>query len=81
MIPTFGNLYKMDKLVRNFRIKEGLAAETSGGLLIVMEKNVVKPFIDRLRSEYNIESWDIGYVSKGSKRAIIKEDAKFIEKW
>ena len=80
-IPTFGNLYKMDKLVRNFQLKEGLAAETSGGLLIVMEANVVQPFIDKLKSEHNIESWDIGYVTNGSKKVIIKQDAKFIENW
>lgn len=47
----------MDNLVRNFKLKEGLAAETSGGLLIVLDKNVVENFQDDLRNEYGIESW------------------------
>lgn len=36
----YGNLYQLDKLVRNFKIKEGLSAETSGGLMIILENSI-----------------------------------------
>lgn len=37
-IPVIGNLHQLDGLVRNFKMKEGLAAETSGGLMIVIKE-------------------------------------------
>jgi len=37
-MPVIGNFYKVDGLVRNFRMKEGFSAETSGGLLVVISK-------------------------------------------
>ena len=44
-LPVMGNLYKFDKLVRDFKMKKGLAAETSGGLLIVLKNNITEEFI------------------------------------
>ena len=36
--PTLGGLHKYDKIARDFKYKEGKAAETSGGLLISLAK-------------------------------------------
>ena len=43
-LPIFGNMHKLDKIVRDFKLKEGYAAETSGGLFIVMNKDIVEEF-------------------------------------
>ncbi len=40
-LPIYRNLLSVEGKVKNFRILEGTAAETSGGLLIVLPANVV----------------------------------------
>ncbi len=77
--PVFGNLWKLDNLVRNFKLEEGLAAETSGGLLIVMDKKIVDKFKEILFEQYGIESWEIGEVVKGSKKFIKSNKFSFLE--
>lgn len=77
--PVFGNLWKLDKLVRNFKLEEGLAAETSGGLMIVMDKNCEKEYRKTLLDKYGIESWVIGDVVKGNRKYVKSDDFKFLE--
>jgi hypothetical protein len=36
---------KIDKVVHNFKLVEGFSAETSGGILLVINKNDAKSFI------------------------------------
>ena len=79
-MPVFGNLFKMDNLVRNFKLKEGLAAETSGGLLIVIDKNESDNFKRELMEKYGIKSWTIGHVEKGKKETKL-ENVEFEEVW
>lgn len=78
-MPVFGNVHELDNLVRNFKLKEGYAAETSGGLMIVMEEDIVEEFMYNLKSNYGIESWEIGEVKEGNNQTIIREDVEFIE--
>lgn len=77
--PVFGNVWKLDKIVRDFKLEEGLAAETSGGLMIVMDKNVEEEYRRDLLETYGIESWVIGKVVKGNREYCKSKDFKFLE--
>lgn len=37
-LPIIKNVLKLDKLIHNFKLKEGYSAETSGGLLLCFDK-------------------------------------------
>jgi hypothetical protein len=39
--------------VRDFKLKEGLAAETSGGLFVLVPPESVNDFMNELKSKYN----------------------------
>lgn len=80
-LPVYGNLHLFDKLVRDFKLEEGLASETSGGLMIVLENQVVDQFMRELKEKFRIDSWKIGRVVKGSRKARLSEDKKFQEIW
>ena len=54
--PVYKNLIKIEHKVQDFKLMDGYAAETSGGLLICLPKNSVKPFMDELEKE-GINSW------------------------
>ena len=48
-LPIIRGLYKIEKVVRDFKIKEGFAAETSGGLAICIGKDKAKLLMSELR--------------------------------
>lgn len=72
-VPFFAGLPKYDKLVRNFKLKEGLAAETSGGLMIVISANRAVEFQNRLKAEAGQDCWIAGRVVAGNRTTIIGE--------
>lgn len=78
-VPVFAGLKDLDKVVRDFKLKAGLAAETSGGLLIVIEKAAAEEFKKELREKFGQESWVVGRVVKGSKKTVIDENTKFFD--
>lgn len=77
--PVLGPLYKYDKIVRDFKLKEGKAAETSGGLLLTLAKEKAKDFLDEFKSLTGNNAWVIGEVVEGKKKAIISKDVEFLE--
>lgn len=77
--PVLGPLYKYDKIVRDFKLKEGKAAETSGGLLLTLAKEKAKDFLDEFKSLTGNNAWVIGDVVEGKKKAIISKDVEFLE--
>ena len=44
----------------------------------MLQKSKYKDFMKELREEYGQESWEVGYVTKGLKKAIIKENVEVI---
>ncbi len=54
---------KIDKVVHNFKLVEGFSAETSGGILLVINKNDAKSFIQEMQ-EGGLNAWEIGQVLK-----------------
>lgn len=64
----------IDNTVRNYRLKEGLSAETSGGLLICLEKENAKQFIQEMHDN-GLEANYAGEVVKGTKQSFVLSDA------
>lgn len=72
-LPSYSVLPSLDKIVRDFRFKEGLAAETSGGLMISLPPDRVEDFCREMESKGE-KCWKIGKVIAGSGNAIISPD-------
>jgi selenide,water dikinase len=64
--------------VQNFKLLEGYSAETSGGILTMLEKSKVKDFINEHKEKYGQDVWIVGEVVKGSRKAVLRTDAKVI---
>lgn len=78
VLPAYSVLPSLDKLVRDFRFREGLAAETSGGLLISFPPDRVDGFIDEMKRRGR-EVWKVGRVVAGSRKARMAENLKVLE--
>jgi len=78
-LPVLADIAQLDKKIVNFKLAEGFSAETSGGLLICLEKEKVKDFIDEYTKTSGYEAWEIGQVTKGQNKAQIIDNVKFIE--
>ena len=70
--PVYKNLIKIEHKVQDFKLMQGYAAETSGGLLICLPENKYKQFMQELENE-GIKSWEIGYVREGNKTAVLEK--------
>lgn len=71
-LPTYSVLSNLDKVVRDFRFKEGLAAETSGGLLISLPADRVSAFTSDMQAS-NRSVWHVGKVVAGHRKARLAE--------
>jgi len=78
-IPVFEGLKKYDKLVRNFKLDQGLSAETSGGLLIVIEQEKADEFLKEFELMTGKKAWVCGKVIEGTRKTIINESTNFLE--
>lgn len=77
-LPILKNLIKLEKQARDFKFKEGLAAETSGGLLVAVKdpEGFIRDY-QLLTGEWG---WVIGEVVSGNKRgAKLEKNLKIIE--
>lgn len=76
--PVIKGVFDLDKKVRDFKLIEGLSAETSGGLLLAISSDNANNFIEELRQLDGTESWIIGEVVSGERKARI-QDLKILE--
>lgn len=76
--PCYPVLHKLDKIVRNFKFKEGLAAETSGGLLISFPQDRADSFVEEM-TKAGYGAWKMGKVIKGQRNAKIAENLEIQE--
>ena len=69
-LPSYSVLPSLDKIVRDFKYKEGYAAETSGGLMISLPADRVDSFIRgmELRGE---KCWKMGRIVHGTGKAVM----------
>lgn len=69
-LPCFKGLKDLDKIVRDFGLVEGKAAETSGGLLMSLPADSVAGF-QKDMADLNEDAWVVGKVVEGTGQAII----------
>lgn len=69
-LPGYSVLPSLDKIVRDFKYKEGLAAETSGGLMISFPADRVDDYIREMESRGE-KCWKIGKIVAGTGKAHI----------
>jgi len=50
----------------DFKLTQGYSAETSGGIMTMLEPAKAKDFVAELEQEYGQKSWIIGKVVNGS---------------
>ncbi|TMW60187.1 hypothetical protein Poli38472_000229 [Pythium oligandrum] len=79
-LPVIRNMVKVNDTIGNsFKLLEGLAAETSGGLLLCLPEANAEAFIKELRELDGKPAWVVGRVVPGSNDARIVPDFKVIE--
>lgn len=80
-IPCFKGLKDQDKIVRDFKQKEGLAAETSGGLLISLPQENVESYIKDMH-DLGESAWVVGDVVEGKSdkgKSYMRDDCVFVD--
>lgn len=73
-LPVISGMSTIDNTVRNYRLKEGFSAETSGGLLICLERENAKSFIKEMHDN-GLEANYAGEVVPGTKQSVVLADA------
>jgi len=63
----------------DFKVRQGFSAETSGGILTMMDPMNAREFIKEAAGEYGATTWIVGQVTKGSRKAIMREDAAVMQ--
>ena len=76
-LPVYGGLQGLDNLRRKYKIRQGLDPETSGGLLIVLDRKIVGEFQKTFRGDFGMESWIVGRVVKGNKQSTLDPQTHF----
>ena len=61
--------------IHDFKVTQGFSAETSGGILTMMRPDRARDFIKASLGEYGQTVWVVGSVTKGSRKAILREDS------
>jgi len=77
--PVIGDLYKYDKISRDFKFKDGKAAETSGGLLISLAKEKAQDFLGDFKELTGGDAWIVGEVLQGENKCHIDKNLDFVQ--
>ena len=79
-LPIIKNMVEVNKVIGNpFKLLDGFAAETSGGLLLCLPAENAKAFIQELCELDDKPAWIVGRVIAGSKDAYIVSSPTIIE--
>jgi len=79
-LPFLKNMVKADKEAGDvFKVTNGYAAETSGGLLLALPAEKAAEFQAELKSLDGHDSWIVGRVVPGSRSARMIDDLKLLE--
>jgi selenide,water dikinase len=82
-LPVLDHMNRVASIIASrgldFKLKEGLSAETSGGLLICLPKENAAAFCEEMQKLDGAPSWIIGDVVAGNRTAEILSDAKIID--
>lgn len=78
-LPVLRDIHKLEtEKVTTYKLFEGYAAETSGGLLVALSKDNVDGFIREMR-EAGLDAWKIGRVVEGHRTAEISKNYQLLD--
>eukprot|EP00826_Nyctotherus_ovalis_P050513 TRINITY_DN6191_c0_g1_i30.p1 TRINITY_DN6191_c0_g1~~TRINITY_DN6191_c0_g1_i30.p1 ORF type:complete len:141 (+),score=52.09 TRINITY_DN6191_c0_g1_i30:230-652(+) len=78
-LPVIHRMLRIHDKVVNYKLTEGFAAETSGGILMIVPSESVDQLLKDFKQMESKEAWIVGEVMKGEKKAYIEKDFKTIE--
>jgi selenide, water dikinase len=80
-LPVIKNSDLVEKNIMNFKLLKGYSAETSGGLMCILNEKYVDNFQKDLQNQFGEKSWVIGEVirTKEKSRAVIKDKPEIIQ--
>ncbi|XP_019647454.1 PREDICTED: selenide, water dikinase-like isoform X2 [Branchiostoma belcheri] len=79
-LPVIAKMAAVAKACGNmFQLLQGYSAETSGGLLICLPREQAASFCKDIEGEDKLQSWIIGIVEKGNRKARIIDKPRVIE--
>ncbi len=82
-LPLIDKMREVNDNILNFKLTEGYSAETSGGLLIMLDPTLVDGFIRDHKEIYGQDVWVVGDVCKAQDpekpAARIREDFEVIQ--
>lgn len=78
-IPTFKNVQLINDEIKNFKIRDGYSPETSGGLMLTINKENGKKFVEEMHQN-NENAWIIGEVCESDFNKVeLNANLEFIE--
>lgn len=78
-LPVIGKTDLIEKNIQDFKLSKGYSAETSGGLMCMINEKDVQNFQSDLKNYFGESSWIIGEVKKSdTSKASIAEDVEII---
>lgn len=78
-LPIIDKMHIKFDQMHDFKVTQGWSAETSGGILCMVDKDKTKDFMAEHLEKYGQETWLVGEVTQGSRKALIREDKHIIE--
>jgi selenide, water dikinase len=73
-LPVIDKMHLKFDNMPNFRVTEGFSAETSGGILCMVDKQNAGDFVAEHMERFGQETWIVGEVTKGNRMAQIRND-------
>ncbi len=77
LLPIFPKIDLINQNVFNFKLAEGYSAETSGGLLLAIDKEDSQNYVTEL-SKLGEKCWIVGEVTEGNREVEISSDFKYL---
>eukprot|EP00826_Nyctotherus_ovalis_P050508 TRINITY_DN6191_c0_g1_i13.p2 TRINITY_DN6191_c0_g1~~TRINITY_DN6191_c0_g1_i13.p2 ORF type:complete len:147 (+),score=51.81 TRINITY_DN6191_c0_g1_i13:230-670(+) len=71
-LPVIHRMLRIHDKVVNYKLTEGFAAETSGGILMIVPSESVDQLLKDFKQMESKEAWIVGEVMKGEKKAYIE---------
>lgn len=79
-LPILKNMTKISQAVGNiFQLLQGYSAETSGGLLLTIDRERAVEFCSELEAAEGCPAWIVGTVTLGERRARIRDPPTILE--
>jgi len=77
-LPVITDMATCVEGMPDFKVQSGYSAETSGGIMAMVEASKVNDFVAELEQEHGQKSWIIGEVIEGDRQARIAKDCEVV---